>query len=95
MTEQIDNAAPRILQAIQSSHSMLDRKLGTLAESFVRFGSRIDGLTTEVNGVKNDLHVIALAIDEHSHRLAAMEDRLGTVEQHLTTIERHLPLTRQ
>lgn len=91
-----DDATPRILQGIQATLTALDRKVGVLAESLVRLGSRIDELTTEVSslrttemaGLRGDFHVIALAIDEHGHRLAAVEDRLARIET-------HLPLTRQ
>lgn len=78
-----DDATPRILQAIQRDLSAVrdqqtidGRKLGALAENVVRLGSRLDDVAKDIQGLRNDFQVVALAIDEHAAKLSAIEQRL-------------------
>jgi len=43
-----------------------------------------------VQGLKNDIHTLAIAIDSHGGRLAAMDQRLVEFEGYLSRIEQCL-----
>lgn len=75
---------------IQGLRSETNLKIGTLAESMVSMRKDINGLITRmgsleiaVEGVRTDIRMIALAVDEHSRRLDGVESRLDKIEARL------------
>jgi hypothetical protein len=79
------------LRAIREEQAVLSSKLGAVADSMVSMRKdiyslekRIDGmekqaanLTDAVNGLRADMRMIAVAVDQHSARLDKIEVRLG------------------
>lgn len=68
------------VQAIRDQQAVDGRKIGALAENVVRVAARLDDLTAEVLGLRNDFQVVALAVDEHGARLGAIERRLPPLQ---------------
>ena len=75
MTEITNELIYEILKTIQAGQSETTRKIGSLAEALVRQTKRIDLLTDEVSSMRSDIHTIALAVDEHTERLASLEGK--------------------
>ena len=84
MAEQTDNLVIEMLRAIRAEQESmrmefrtdiaeLNLKVGTLAQSMVSMRKDINGLEDAVRGMGNDMRVIALAVDEHTHRLDRIE----------------------
>lgn len=84
MADQADNLVLDILREIRVEQeamrqefradiSELNLKVGTLAQSMVSMRKDINGLEDAVRGMGNDMRVIALAVDEHTHRLDRIE----------------------
>ncbi len=80
MVEQTDNLVIEMLRAIRSEQESMRReqtemsaKIGVLAQSMVSMHKDINGLEDAVRGMGNDMRVIALAVDEHTHRLGRIE----------------------
>ena len=48
--------------------SVINRKFGVVAEN-------LNSMRQDLHKLQNDLSVVALAVDEHSHRLDALEGR--------------------
>jgi hypothetical protein len=75
----------RLMRAdIGTMKDELGRKIGALAESLVGIkkdirivDSRLDALDVSVHRIGQDIGTLALAVDEHTHRLERMEDRLN------------------
>jgi peptidoglycan hydrolase CwlO-like protein len=53
--------------------SVINRKLGVVAEN-------LNSMRQDLHKLQNDVQVIALAVDEHSHRLDALEARSPTLQ---------------
>jgi hypothetical protein len=71
-----------ILRQIQASQVETNRKIGVLAESMVHqtkridhLSGRIDHLEVSINTMRADIRMIAIAVDEHTERLAALDGR--------------------
>jgi hypothetical protein len=58
------------LAAVKEEQVLTTRKIGTLAESVV-------SLRNEVHGLRTDVRMVALAVDEHTARLDRIEGHLG------------------
>ena len=106
MSDNIKDATSIILRALQDQVAAIerkldhnaqvqDRKLGVMSQTLnsIRVDQHNHG--EQLNRVRDDVQTIAMAVDEHGNRLAAVEDRLGVVDDRLGNIERHLPITRQ
>ncbi|MDR3424790.1 MAG: hypothetical protein P4M13_06910 [Alphaproteobacteria bacterium] len=52
------------------NHEATNAKIGTLAQSIV-------GLQNSVEGIRGDVRLLSLAIDEHTQRLDRIEHHLG------------------
>ena len=69
-------AAPATLYAelhtVREEQAVTSEKIGTLAASMVSMRKQIDDLTTSTR-------LIAVAVDDHSHRLERIEKRLGLI----------------
>jgi hypothetical protein len=83
MTEQAENLVIELLRAIRKDQAETNLKIGSLAESMVSMRKDINGLETRigsleiaVQGVRADMRMIAIAADEHTHRLDKIEARL-------------------
>jgi len=64
---------------IRAEQEVLSAKVGTIATSIV--------------SITNSNHLIAVAVDEHTHQLSDMKTRLGQIENRLERIEKHTDLT--
>jgi len=80
MAEQPENLVLEMLRAIRSDQDSMRReqaemstKIGVLAQSMVSMRKDINGLEDAVRGMGNDVRLISLAVDEHTHRLDRIE----------------------
>ena len=64
------------VQAMREQQAVDSRKIGALADNVVRIGARLDQLAGELHGLRNDFQAVAVAFDEHTARLRAIERRL-------------------
>lgn len=55
---------------------MLTAKVGTIATATVSINKRLDDLT-------NSNHLIAVAVDDHTHQLSDIKTRLDVIEKKL------------
>lgn len=80
MTDQPDSLVLELLRAIRAEqqemrHEMTETnaKLGTLAQSMVSMRKDIGKLDEAVQGLRTDVRMIAIAVDEHTNRLDKIE----------------------
>ncbi len=83
-----DDTAPRVLQAIQTSLQSVERKLGVMSQTLN--GIRVDQHNhgEQLTRVRDDVKTIAMAVDEHGHRLAPLEEGFQAVRADLSRIMR-------
>jgi chromosome segregation ATPase len=91
MAEEPPNIVLVKLDEIRKEQALTNAKIGTLAEGMVSMRKRTDdlgkqiddlrkdmhGLREDVNGLRADVRMIAIAVDEHTHRLDRIEARLN------------------
>ena len=81
MAEQPDNIVLEILKSIREDQSSLRSEMsGLRAEVNLKIGTLAQGmvsLTNTVEGLRTDVRMIALAVDEHTHRLDKIEAHLA------------------
>jgi hypothetical protein len=65
---------------MQAGFEVINSKIGALAGSLVGITRDIHGLQRDVSSLKDNVAVLAVAVDEHTHRLDRIEKRLGLVE---------------
>lgn len=53
------------------------RKLGAMAESIVGIKRDVAELKADVHALRQDVATLAIAVDEHTHRLGGIEKHLG------------------
>ena len=88
MTKSPDNLVLELLRSIRTDQTAMrsemtalrdetNRKIGALAESMVSMRKDINVLTDSVNGMRAEIRMIALAVDEHTQRLDRIDAHLG------------------
>ncbi len=88
-----DNIVLEQLRLIRADIGMmkdeLGRKIGALAKSLVGIkkdirilDTRMDALDVAVHRVGQDIGTLAMAVDEHTHRLEGIEKQIGLSETH-------------
>lgn len=77
MTDETTNLVLEQLRAIRAEQAETNRKIGALAESMVAMRKQIDDLRDDVHGLRADIRMIAIAVDEHTARLDRIEARLS------------------
>jgi prefoldin subunit 5 len=83
MTDEPTNLVLEQLRAIRAEQALTSTKIGALAESMVSMrkhiddlDERIDGLYGHIQGLRADVRMIAIAVDEHTTRLDRIEHKL-------------------
>jgi hypothetical protein len=84
MADEPTNLVLEQLRAIRAEQALTTEKIGTLAEGMVSMRKRIDDLDkrvevldSHIQGLRGDVRMIALAVDEHTARLDRMEHKLS------------------
>jgi chromosome segregation ATPase len=62
---------------IYAALAITNAKIGTLAENMVSMRKRIDDLDGHIQGLRTDVRMIAIAVDEHTSRLDRIEHKLS------------------
>lgn len=86
MIDQPDNLILELLRTIRAEQAETNAKLGAMAQSMVsmrkdvsNLDMRVGKLEDTVQGMRADVRMIAIAVDEHTHRLDKIEARLDTL----------------
>ena len=77
MTDEPTNLVLEQLRAIRAEQALTTDKIGALAEGMVSMRKRIDDLDTHIQGLRGDMRMIAIAVDEHTTRLDRIEHKLN------------------
>ena len=83
MTDDPESITLRHLQAIRDEQAITNKKLGVLADGIVSLRRDVNGLTSDVHALRNDVQTIAIAFDGYNERLTSLEARLDRIESHL------------
>jgi predicted nuclease with TOPRIM domain len=94
MSENITDVTQKILRAIQEEMSALRhefqkelavtaRKLGAISESLNSIRVEQHKQAEQLAALPNHMQSLAIAVDEHTHRLGSVEDRLISIDQKL------------
>jgi len=62
---------------LRADQALTNTKIGTLAENMVSMRKRIDDLDGHIQGLRTDVRMIAIAVDEHTSRLDRIEHKLS------------------
>ena len=73
MAKQPENLVLELLRVIRSEQSEMSAKIGAMAQSMVSMRKDINSLESAVQGVRADVRMIAIAVDEHTNRLDKIE----------------------
>ncbi len=93
MSDQPDNLVLDLLRAIRAEQGEMNAKLGALAQGMVSMrkdiggleiktealASKVDKLDDTVQSLRADVRMIAIAVDEHTHRLDKIEAHYNPV----------------
>ena len=84
MIDEPTNLVLEQLRAIRAEQALTNDKIGTLAEGMVSMRKHIDdldkrvgGLSDRIEGLRGDVRMIAIAVDEHTTRLDRIEHKLN------------------
>ena len=77
MAEEPINLVLEQLRAIRAEQALTTNKIGALAEGMVSMRKRIDDLDDHIQGLRGDVRMIAMAVDEHTTRLDRIEHKLN------------------
>lgn len=84
MAEEPTNLVLVKLDEIRREQQALTHKVGAIAETLIGIkreikmvGNRLENVEISVHRVGNDIGTLAVAIDEHTHRLNEIEKHLG------------------
>jgi hypothetical protein len=77
MVEVTNQLIYKLMLDIQAGQEALTHKVGTIAASMVSMTKRLDDLDRKIDDLTTSTRLIAVAVDEHSHRLDRIEKRLG------------------
>jgi len=84
MTDEPTNLVLEQLRAIRAEQALTTGKIGALAESMVSMRKRMDDFDTalsrmdaHIQGLRGDVRMIAMAVDEHTTRLDRIEHKLN------------------
>ena len=84
--QQPDNLVLEMLRVIRAGQEETNGKLGAMAQSMVSMRKDINGLDTRVaklddtvQSLRADVRMIAIAVDEHTHRLDKIEAHYNPV----------------
>ena len=90
MAEEPTNIVLVKLDEIRREQEALTHKVGTIATSMVSILKRLDDLDDRMNSLSrrqqeltNTTQLIAVAVDDHTHRLTGIETRLDRIEKRL------------
>jgi hypothetical protein len=77
MAEEPENLTLKQLAALrsdmQAGFAALNTKVGAIAQTLV-------GMQKDIHGLKDNVAVLAVAVDEHTHRLDRIEKHLGLLD---------------
>jgi outer membrane murein-binding lipoprotein Lpp len=80
MTDEPENLTLKQLAVLrkemQEGFTLINSKIGTLAESMVTMRKQITELQTDVHALRSDVQMIAVAVDQHTTRLDRIESLL-------------------
>ena len=79
MSESSDNMVLELLRAIRAEQADMSSKMGAMAQSMVSVRKDINRLDETTQGLRADVRMIAIAVDEHTQRLDKIEARLDTL----------------
>lgn len=65
------------LRLIREEQALTSRKIGAIAEGVVSIRKRLDDLDARMEAMHADMHMVTLAVDEHTIRLERIETRLN------------------
>jgi hypothetical protein len=65
------------LRLIREEQALTSRKIGAIAEGVVSIRKRLDDLDARMEAIRADMHMVTLAVDEHTIRLERIETRLN------------------
>jgi hypothetical protein len=68
------------LRAIRAEQAETSAKIGTLAQAVVGLQRDSQDIKKELSTLSQNSGILAIAVDEHTHRLDRIEKRLGLVE---------------
>ena len=77
MAEEPPNIVLIKLDEIRREQEALAAKVGTIATSMVSMVKRLDDLDRKIDDLSTSTRLIAVAVDDHSHRLDRIENKLG------------------
>jgi hypothetical protein len=77
MVEVSNELIYKLMLEIQAGQEALTHKVGTIATSMVSVMKRLDDLDARMQAMSKDMHLVTLAVDDHTHRLEQIEKRLG------------------
>jgi len=64
------------IHAVRTEQALASRKIGAMAEGMVSIRKRLDDLDARMDTMSKDMHLVTLAVDEHTTRLDRIEARL-------------------
>lgn len=83
MVEVSNELIYKLMLEIQAGQEALTHKVGAMAVSMVSLTKRLDDLDKKVAELTTSTQLIAVAVDDHTHQLAAMNTRLERIEKKL------------
>ena len=89
MAEEPPNLVLEQLRLIREEQVLTSRKIGALAEGMVsirkqgdEINKRLDRIEHQIDGLRGDMHMVTLAVDEHTVRLDRIEGRMNFPDAH-------------
>jgi tetrahydromethanopterin S-methyltransferase subunit G len=72
---------------ITAEQVLAARKIGAMAEGMVSVTKRLDDLDHKVDDLTKSNRLVALAVDDHTHRLDKIDDRLDRIEKKIGLVK--------